>query len=107
MARRVRAKFHKAANPSPFKGFNNSVGPRIEHDATFTIQFVFSDNSLSCPLELTCAVIPDGAMPGDVTLGLSMHAKLATQYLFKAVEYLHGSIENSRNQIFFFFSSTF
>lgn len=45
------------------------------------MQLRFADSSVSRPLQIICADIPDGAMPGDLTLGQSMHAKLAMQYL--------------------------
>ncbi|PHH49328.1 hypothetical protein CFIMG_007826RA00001 [Ceratocystis fimbriata CBS 114723] len=97
-ARRIGATLHPVEKPHRFKGFNKHKGPMVTHDATFDLALVFKDKSKSLPRTLTAAVIPDGAMPGDVTLGLSLHSKWEIQYCENYEVKLGGPFKEERGE---------
>ncbi|KKF92430.1 hypothetical protein CFO_g5213 [Ceratocystis platani] len=70
----------------------------VTHDATFDLALVFKDKSKSLLRTLTAAVIPDGAMPGDVTLGLSLHSKWEIQYCENYEVKLGGPFKEERGE---------
>lgn len=51
-------------------------GPIISHDALVKLRFLLADGTSTKPLELVCGVMPNDCIPGDIIVGLSMHAKL-------------------------------
>ncbi|KAL2888924.1 gag-pol polyprotein [Ceratocystis lukuohia] len=97
-ARRIGATLHPVEKPHRFKGFNKHKGPMVTHNATFDLALVFKDKSKSLPRTLTAAVIPDGAIPGDVTLGLSLHSKWEIQYCDNYEVKLGGSFKEERGE---------
>lgn len=54
-------------------------GPVITQDALVELRFRLADGTSTKPLQIVCGVMPDGCIPGDVVVGLSMHAKLGIQ----------------------------
>ena len=64
---------------SPRKLRGVGEGPVISHDALVSLRFLLASGTPSQPLEFVCGVIPDDCIPGDVVVGLSMHAKLGIQ----------------------------